>query len=322
LSRRWALVLHGGAGLKLSDPRKAKILNELKSIVTETSKSLENGGSSLDAVEQAVYRLEDSGLFNAGRGACLTSNGKVELEAGICRGGDLASGSVLRVTNNAHPVSIARFIMEKTNMVSMHAEDAIGLMRLYERVEKQNLVTEEKIVQWKKNMANIRLKDSVMRKFHPKTLKIILENPRYRRISMHGTVGAVAIDGEGELAAADSTGGNWLKMPGRIGDSGVFGAGFYANHYGAVTVTGVGEYAIRFLLSHAVAERMKSMTANKAVRHTLGEFERRFGKNSIGAIAVDRNYEIGIWHNTEGMGHAYLSNVLKKPVARLTVHRS
>ncbi len=124
----WAIAIHGGAGRKLVSPKDQSILKELHRIVLETSGLLRKGASALDAAEHATYLLEDSGLFNAGRGSCLTAQGTPELEAGICRGEDFATGSVLRVTDYAHPIRLARFILEHTDMVSMHGDRALELM--------------------------------------------------------------------------------------------------------------------------------------------------------------------------------------------------
>jgi beta-aspartyl-peptidase (threonine type) len=292
------------------------ILGELTRITKETSSALRRGGSALDAVERAVCLMEDSGHFNAGLGSCLTSEGKAELEAGICRGSDQATGSVFRVTNYLHPISMARFVMEKTDMVAVHGDSALELMHPRGSKARSKLVTPKKLELWKALLSNVAKKDSHVGAFHPRTLRTILRSPAYRAVRKIGTVGAVALDESGELAAANSTGGFWLKLPGRIGDSPFYGAGFYASSQGAAVATGVGEHMIRTHFCRSVVENMSSMTAQQAVRSSYEDLEALLGGNNAGVVAVDRRARIGVWHNTLGMCHAFHSSRLKAPVAR------
>jgi beta-aspartyl-peptidase (threonine type) len=270
-------------------------------------------------VEQSVYLMEESGIFNAGLGSCLTSEGKAELEAGICRGSDQATGSVLRVTNYPHPIKMARFVMDKTDMVSVHGDSALELMFPHGGGKQARLVTRKKLELWKTLMSNVASKKSHIGSFHPQTLRTILRSPAYRSIRKIGTVGAVALDKSGELAAANSTGGFWLKLPGRIGDSPTYGAGFFASPHGAAASTGVGEHMIRTHFCRAVVENMSSMAAQRAVRSAFDELEALLGGNNAGLVAVDRKGQVGVWHNTEGMCHAFLTSSLKAPVVRSAV---
>jgi beta-aspartyl-peptidase (threonine type) len=318
--KNWALVIHGGAGIKLTGDRGEQVLHELETIVNDASSILASGGSALDATERAVYLQEDCGIFNAGRGSCLTSEGKVELEAGICRGSDLATGAVFRVGDVVHPIAMARFILEKTDIVSMHGDRAIELVGRYQKLERENLATRKKKELWRKIMADARKEHSFMREFHPKTLKFILEASRYPNVKRMGTVGAVAVDSKGDTAAANSSGGHWLKLPGRIGDSPIFGAGFYANELGAAAATGVGEHMVRSLFCQTVVQGMASRGAQKAVMVAFKDLENRLGANNAGVVAVDRNYGVGVWHNTLGMCHAYLTSKMRAPVVRATAN--
>ncbi len=315
----WAIAIHGGAGRKLVSPKDQFILKELHRIVLETSGLLRKGASALDAAEHATYLLEDSGLFNAGRGSCLTAQGTPELEAGICRGEDFATGSVLRVTDYAHPIRLARFILEHTDMVSMHGDRALELMAPRDRRDRRGLITPEKLALWRRLLKDADGEQSSLRKHHPQTHRQVLKSPQYLRQKKIGTVGAVARDSAGHFAAANSTGGFWLKLPGRIGDSPVFGAGYYASPVGAAVTTGVGELALRSHLCRSVVEQMEALPAQAAVEAAFQELERLFGSDNAGVIAVDGASRIGVWHNTPGMGHAFLTQRMKAPVVRAVV---
>ncbi len=319
--KTWALIIHGGAGIQLSDPNRTDVLRTLEEIVEDTCPLLERGGSAIDATERAVYLMEESGRFNAGRGACLTSDGKAELDAGICNGVDLSTGSVAGMTEYAHPIAVARFIMEETNMVEMHGDRALELMELYREVRREALVTPPKLQRQAKLLGELVANGGYVGKHHPKELRIMMEHPEYRRTPRIGTVGAVAVDSRGETSAASSTGGYWLKMPGRIGDTPAYGAGFYADRNGAATTTGVGEFAVRLLISRSVVERMKGKTAQHSVMATFREVERRFGKDNLGVVSVDRRGGVGVHHNTEGMGHAFKTGHDRKTTVRISVRQ-
>jgi beta-aspartyl-peptidase (threonine type) len=254
-------------------------------------------------------------------GACLTSDGRVELDAGICKDLDLSTGSVAGMTEYAHPITVARFIMEETNMVEMHGDRALKLMELYREVRRENLVTPPKLQRWAKMLAELGAGGGYLEKHHQKELRVLMEHPEYRRTPKIGTVGAVAVDSRGGTSAASATGGYWLKMPGRIGDTPAYGAGFYADRNGAATATGVGEYAVRLLISRSVAGRMKTGTAQHSVMAAFREFEGRFGKDNLGIIAVDRRGGVGVYHNTEGMGHAFKTGRDRKTTVRISVRQ-
>ena len=315
----WALVIHGGAGIRLADPNRSEILRTLKKTVEETSGLLRSGGSALDAVERAVNLMEDSGRFNAGRGACLTSDGRAELDAGICNGADRSTGAVAGMTGYAHPIEVARFVMEETNMVEMQGDRALELIGLFRSVKREELVTTPKLQRRAKLLEELGSPGNYVGKHHPKELRILLQHPKYRETPRIGTVGAVALDATGGTAAANSTGGYWLKMPGRIGDSAAYGAGFYADGNGAATTTGVGEYAVRLLLSKSVVDRMQTMSAQRSVMAAFREVERRFGGDNLGVICVDRRGRVGVHHNTEGMAHAFRTSRDRVTTVRISV---
>ena len=223
----FGIMIHGGAGagrlIRTSD-RGPDIIKTLKASATSVFELLKRSQSSIDAVESAVVVMEDSGLFNTGVGSCLTVDRTIEMDAAIMDGNDLSAGSVGMVNDVKNPVKLARAIMEKTDHVMVVSNGAAELARLFnlnvngynkpteERLEIYNQLYSELEQRWKKNY---RLK--------------------------HGTVGAVAIDKFGNVSAAVSTGGRWLKLPGRIGDSAIVGAGIYAdNTSGAACATGDG----------------------------------------------------------------------------------
>jgi beta-aspartyl-peptidase (threonine type) len=308
----FAIAIHGGAGLQRSEPNKTEIRNQLKQICGETFSMLKNGREALDAVERAVYLLEDSGLFNAGRGACLTSAGTAELDAGICDGRTLSSGAVTGITNYAHPIEVARFIMENTNMVMMRGDEAIRLMQLFKTVEPAELVTPAKLSRLRQELSQLEKGASggLVSKHFSKDTSLVLKHKQLQPSASMGTVGAVAVDLHGNTAAAASTGGYWLKISGRVGDSPILGAGFYADSkHGAAAATGVGEYTIRLGLSRKIVEKMnRRVSPQQALNTCFRQLEKLFGVDNMGVIAVDKYGRVGVKFNTEGMGHAYESS--------------
>lgn len=297
------------------------VLRELSRATAEGADVLGRGGTALDAVERSVYLLEESGTFNAGRGACLTASRTVELEAGLCRGSDRATASVLRVTDDLHPISLARFLLERTDMVSMHGDALEALMERGSPRPRTDLVTADKRRRWEALAKAVERRGSFVRNIHPKTFPFVLDSLKRLGVERHGTVGAVAIDTSGDVAAANSTGGHWMKLPGRIGDSPIFGAGYYADPNGAAAATGVGEHMVRSLLCRTIVERMAERGAQTAVRAGFRDLEAMLGGDNAGVIAVDARYRIGIWHNTLGMAHAYQSSSMRAPTARSGVPR-
>jgi beta-aspartyl-peptidase (threonine type) len=242
--------------------------------------ALSRGGSSLDAVCDAVVELEDSPLFNAGRGAVYNAQGKHELDAGVMDGRTLAAGAVAGVSRIRNPVLAARAVMEKSPHVLLIGR---GAERFASRhhvalVKASYFDTRSRLVALRKNL-----------KGH------------------HGTVGAVARDRDGNLAAATSTGGYTGKLAGRVGDSPLIGAGTYAdNEACAVSATGLGEVFIRAVVAHDIAARMRYAGETLAVasRHALAGVARLGGDG--GLIAVDRRGRIVMPFNSEGMYRAAL----------------
>ena len=285
------LVMHGGAGTitrASMTPEKEKAYRETLELALRTGQAiLMKGGSSVDAVEASIRVLEDSPLFNAGKGAVFTHEGKNELDSSIMRGRDKAAGAVAGVTIIRNPISAARAVMEKSEhvmMVGRGAELFATRMGL-EIVDPAYFWTEPR---WKA------LQQELLKEQHPE--------------KKFGTVGAVALDKNGDLAAGTSTGGMTNKMYGRVGDSPIIGAGTYAeNATCAVSATGHGEYFIRWTVASDIAAlmRYKGMSvadaANEVVMHKLVD-----AKGEGGVIALDAKGNFATPFNSEGMYRGWI----------------
>ena len=285
----YAIAIHGGAGAvpraTLSPEREQRYRAGLEAALAGGYALLERGGSSLDAVTAAVRVLEDDPSFNAGRGAALTRDGAAELDATVMDGREQRAGAVASVRHVKNPVELARRVMEKSRHVLLVGggaeefalEEGFGLVpNLYFR-------TPERLSQLEREQRGERVSDLV-----PPAL---------------GTVGAVARDRDGNLAAATSTGGMTNKRPGRVGDSPIIGAGTYAkNGVCAVSATGHGEYFIRAVAAHHVcaAVEHRGLTLQLAMRELLHDILRGLGGDG-GLIGVDRDGRIVMDFSTEGM---------------------
>jgi len=273
-----ALALHGGAGVMRRDKAGAAHRAALEAALEAGYELLRNGGRSLDAVTAAVRVLEDSPLFNAGRGSCFNAEGEIEMDASIMDGATLAAGAVAAVSRIRNPVLAARAVMEQSPHVLLAGKGAEQFARKHglELASSRYFRTEERLAALRKGL-----------KRH------------------HGTVGAVALDRHGNLAAATSTGGYTGKLPGRIGDSPIVGAGTYADNAScAVSGTGWGEAFIRVALAHEVSARMRHLhePLQKAALSALRQM-RRIGGDG-GLVAVDRRGNIAMPFNSEAMFRA------------------
>src|SRR5215216_1554996 len=292
MANRIAIAVHGGAGPD-SDFIKKNKEGYKKGIEEATKigyKVLEEGGSSLDAVEAAVRYLEDNPLFNAGRGSVLSKHGEVEMEASVMNGKDLSCGAVAIVKNIKNPISLARAVMEKTEHVYLGGQ---GTLEFAEEVNAElqpddYFITQYSYDEYKKFVAQQNGFD-----------KSGLATERKKE---HGTVGAVALDKDGNMAAATSTGGLENKRRGRIADSSVIGAGSYANNLCAVSTTGDGEYMIQYVASFHVAALMeyKGLSLKDACSFLVHEKCKNID-GDMGLIAVDKEGNISIEFNTERM---------------------
>jgi beta-aspartyl-peptidase (threonine type) len=261
-------------------------------------------GSSLDCVEAAVRYMEECGAFNAGRGSYLTVEGKVELDAAIMSGEGRRGAGVGAVTCTYHPVTLARRVMEKTPHVLIAGEKCGAYLRAA-------------------GLAAERLRPSPMARLRFRTLtEPGTEGKRkadlWRGLQAGNTVGAVALDAAGVPSAAVSTGGMWLKLPGRVGDSAVIGAGIYADSKaGAASATGTGEEIIRNLLCLKACEYLLKTDAPGAARRAIALMTRLSGRDTAGIITVDLKGRVGAALNTEAMGRAWYDEAKGRAVVRI-----
>ena len=283
------ILVHGGAGGWTESERDGAVRGVARA-ATAGWAVLERGGSALDAVAAAVGALEDDPLFNAGTGSVLNAAGEVEMDAGIMAGETLASGGVACLRRVRNPVLVARRVMEATDCVLLAGDAAMRFAR-EQGFSEHDPVTAHRRAQWEAAMCT----------------------------HAPGTVGAVALDGLGRLAAATSTGGREMKPVGRVGDSPVPGAGNYANAHAAVSATGLGELMLRTVTAKAIAERVeRGESAQAATSTVLAEIQRRFG-TPIGAICLDATGGIGVVHGAPAMPHAFRTSELPAPVARFSL---
>ena len=299
---KYAMVIHGGAGTilkkNMTPEKEQAYIAALTQALTAGYKKIKAGKSSLDAVEAAINILEDNPLFNAGKGAVFTHDGRNEMDAAIMNGKNLSAGAVAGVTIIRNPISAARAVMEKSEHVMMAGTGAekfakeVGL----EIVAPKYFFTKER---WQ-GLQNAIKKDSLKNKldhsFNDSKLGTI--NTDYK----FGTVGAVALDKDGNLAAGTSTGGMTNKKYGRIGDSPIIGAGTYANNKTVgVSCTGWGEFYIRNVVAYDLSALMeyKNLSVEDAGRMVIKKVEDMGGDG--GLIALDKNGNVSMPFNTEGM---------------------
>ena len=283
-SKTWALAVHGGAGGNLAkmDDEAKKLRKEGLARGLEAGKTvLANGGSALEAVEAVVRTFEDDSKFNAGRGAVLTSAGHVELDASIMDGKTKNCGAIACVTNIKNPITLAKLVMTETKhvlLVGKGAEDFAATQNV-PMVDQAYFLS-----------AHRRDQQPVVTSTSQPS-----EDPHY------GTVGCVALDSHGDLAAGTSTGGTANKMPGRVGDSPIVGAGTYAsNDTCAVSGTGVGEEFIRHAVAYDIAAQMRY--ANRSLEAAMTKIMKERLKPDVGGlIAVSKDGTIVMQHNTPGM---------------------
>jgi beta-aspartyl-peptidase (threonine type) len=290
-AKKYALAIHGGAGTISPEQITPELERDLRAALQQSldagRRVLEKRGSSLDAVAAAVQVLEDDPLFNAGRGAVFTSAGTHEMDAAIMDGTTLMAGAVASVKRVKNPILLARAIMEKSPHVVLAGTGAEDFARElgHEIVDDKYFFTEQRWQALERVRATATSSDQ----------------------DRHGTVGAVALDQAGNLAAATSTGGNTNKRPGRIGDTPVIGAGTYAdNATCAVSATGDGEFFIRAVAAHDLAALLeyRGMPLAEAARTVIDKIGRLGGTG--GLIAVDRAGNIALPFNTTGMYRAFL----------------
>lgn len=313
-THRWAIVLHGGAGVierATMDPKTEAAYRASLKVATEAAAGiLEKGGTSIDAVEAAIKILEDDPLFNAGRGAVFTAEGKNELDSAIMDGATLKAGAVAGVTRTRHPISLARAVMEKSPHVMLigAGADAFAASVGLEEVDPSYFFTERRwqslIRQLKKEGLPIPARPGGAPS-PPATPVSEIEPPDAHK---YGTVGVVTLDRLGNIAAGTSTGGTQAKRWGRVGDSPIIGAGTYASNQScAVSATGTGEYFIRLTVAREVCAlvQYKGLTLQQAADDVIHkQLETLHGDG--GLIAITPDGQLAWSFNTPGMYRARL----------------
>ena len=297
------MVIHGGAGTILKSQMTLEKENAYKEVLTLALQTgynkLKAGESSLNAIESAVRIMEDSPLFNAGKGAVFTNEGKNEMDAAIMDGKTLMAGSVAGVTTIKNPITAARAVMEKSEHVMMVGAGAEKFAKEsgVEIVDPKYFWTKER---WDA-LQEIKKQDSIKAKLgqsDKKSIKLGIENRDHK----FGTVGAVALDLNGNLAAATSTGGMTNKKYGRVGDAPLIGIGTYANKNVGISCTGWGEFFIRSVVAYDVAALVeyKGLTLKDAAELVIMKKVPALGGDG-GLIALDKNGYVSMPFNTAGM---------------------
>ncbi|MBY0313074.1 MAG: isoaspartyl peptidase/L-asparaginase [Phycisphaerales bacterium] len=292
---QWALAIHGGAGVIDRDATSTERDQYTRSLVSalENGRSmLIAGASAVDAVESVVRQLEDDPLFNAGRGAVYTYEGTHELDASIMDGSTLACGAVAGVRTVRNPIGLARRVMERSPHVLLIGDGAerFADMQGVERVENTWFDTPRRREQWEKRRREMDAAPASSASFKP------LHDPR----AAFGTVGAVALDVHGKLAAATSTGGMTCKRWGRVGDTPIIGAGTYADTHAAISCTGTGEEFIRHGVARQIAliVELQGQSVQRAAERVVFD---RLKPDDGGVIVVGRDGSIAMVFNSDGM---------------------
>jgi beta-aspartyl-peptidase (threonine type) len=301
---RWGMVIHGGAGAMTPQSVPPERQAEYRAALTEALRAghavLARGGSSLDAVEAAINVMEDNPLFNAGRGAVITADGRIELDAAIMDGATLKAGAVAGLHTVRNPIDLARAVMERSPHVMMIGEGAETFARQngLQMVEESWFWTPNRRQQWERMRMQDSLRaDSARRAGQGAAAYAVPDERKW------GTVGAVALDQQGNLAAGTSTGGMMMKRFGRVGDVPIIGAGTYANNRScAVSATGHGEFFIRNTVAHSICALMEygglplQAAADSIVMRQLVAQQ---GEGGI--IAMDRQGNFAMPFNSTGM---------------------
>jgi beta-aspartyl-peptidase (threonine type) len=310
--RKRVMVVHGGAGTWRPE-RSSAGMEGVKKAAETGFEVLKRGGSAVDAVEEAVVVMEDCSAFNAGYGSSLNIEKRVEMEASIMDGKNLQAGAVGLLEDIKNPVRLARIIMQKTDHVFIVGRGAEKVAETF-NLKRRPPITELRLKYYEQQKRAL-----LDGKFElPKLASLVEAHPELFELE---TVGAVALDNNSNVAAATSTGGFPLKIPGRIGDSPLIGCGTYAdNEAGACSATGIGEVAIRLVLAKTVCGYMQNgENAQEAVENAIKLVNRRISAtyNSMGLIAVDAHGRIGAAHNSPNLCWAYITPNMNEPAASL-----
>ncbi|TET08806.1 MAG: peptidase T [Candidatus Thorarchaeota archaeon] len=275
------IVVHGGATV-FEKKYHEGILAAMKDAAVRGMCALENGGSPLDAVETAIWVLEETDLFTAGRGASKNRDGEIEVDAVIMDGNRLESGAVMAVHDIIHPISLARYVLERTSNFQIVGS---GADKLYEQMLAEN--------------------------YREETISMRTERPQISREC--DTVGAVAVDETGRIASASSTSGWPGKLPGRVGDSPIVGAGVYANDIAGVSCTGKGEQILRITMGRMAVFHVEQGLSVKQAANTVMAELRQKTSGEAGLILVDNQGNVAMKFDTPHMPVSILSQEMDEP---------
>ncbi len=293
-----AMIAHGGAG-NWRPGSEQDAVDGMKSAVEKGRAVLRAGGSALDAVCATVVLLEDNPIFNAGTGAVLNFDGFCELDASVMVSRDACIGAVAALQRVKNPILVARKVMEETDHVMLAGEGARRFARVMGFPD-HDPVTAARKADWQDKRKRV---DEVLGKHSLKMRRFLKDHPEYAG----GTVGATAVDANGILAAATSTGGVTMKLVGRVGDSPLAGAGNYASKHVAASATGTGEFVMRALAARAISEAVAHGAAlARAVSEVLDGLRRDYAAD-VGIVAVDSAGTPVAQHLTRDMPHAFFS---------------
>jgi len=284
-----ALCIQGGAG-PISRESYFRNRPYLRQVLEAVAPELAGGAAALDAVEHAVRMMEEHPAFNAGIGSSLRWDGSIQLDASIMDGSALRGAGVGAVRGVKYPVTLARYVLERTPHVLLVGEWATGFAREcgMELLPDESFIVPERREKWERK-------------------KAAGETPADQVFSSGGTVGAVALDAEGRLAAATSTGGLILSLPGRVGDSAILGDGTWADEYCAISCTGVGESIMRILQAKVCADRIAAGLDPQEAAAFAVELQRRRTPGTSGLVAVDVQGRLGLAWNSWNMYRGYFT---------------
>jgi beta-aspartyl-peptidase (threonine type) len=342
-----AIIVHGGAGT-VAPERFDVVQAGCREAALVGWRILQAGGSAMDAVEATVRVLEDNPNYNAGIGSCLTADGTIEMDAGIMDGDALRMGAVAGVERIKNPISLARRVLASSHALLIgRGAQQFALANGIALCRREDLLTERQYSNWKQlRDEGLVHKDEEEPRFHRIEIGKVgaasskdeqaTDEPSFHRYEIasipardeaakeqpkthepedkHGTVGAVAVDSRGRLAAATSTGGIPNKYPGRVGDSPLVGCGFYADENAAVSCTGHGEDFIRLTIAKRAADNVAhGMSARDAAEATIATLGAK-AAGTGGLIVVDRLGNVGFAWNSTHLAHAFIANNMQEPI--------
>jgi L-asparaginase / beta-aspartyl-peptidase len=310
-----SIVVHGGAG-DIAPNYHELAQQGCQDATLIGWRVLQAGGSALDAVEAAVRALEDNPAYNAGTGACLGLEGNIELDAGIMDGSTLNLGAIAGVERIKNPISLARQILTSPHVMLLgRGAEQFAAEHGILQCAFEELLTERQYKRWKESVKALEVAPADEAGLIPS--QIGAQTAHQDAPDKHGTVGAVAVDSTGAVAAATSTGGIHNKYPGRVGDTPLVGCGFYADEFAGISCTGQGEDFVRLLIAKRAADFVaQGRSASEAAQAAI-DFLSAHATGTGGLILVAATGAVGFAWNSKHMAHAYMTEGLAAPVSRI-----